>query len=927
MKKNNRLIIADPSFEDWVGHHAPYDIAVLKAGEIQGSSVQVWAAKIIDADVSSYEGNILKIYSTSAWGRIYGAKRPIATEIIGMYAALDNRLRKPIARVSRSIVKPIVYVISQIVPPFVRRLIAQPAQGLIDFMPPVFSDALRTMYARTRASINKTNPDEPRVLVYLLRRLIPPFVKRMITRPGSWVRDLMPPFMTKIGAEAKERKFELIPKLAYVLFLKKSRSQYFETIGAIKKNNVNKGDTLFCHMVTGFNFLAWALIARFAQSRGIKVGVLFRYPVAFVPASRLDVRIALRIYEECAKSGCVSYYSDSKLLAEHYRGFLNAPVQTMPIPHLPDFQSKVLPMGGEKIVVAVLGNARAEKGFGDIVEAIKILAFKEGCKFEFHIQVNNPDEDAAPHVGNLYDVRSIEIHTYENALTEGEYASILERCQVVLAPYHAEVYEARTSGVLVEAIASAKIAIVTERTWLATELQEHGTGILVKNKSPECIAAALLHVQKNLQQLSENALVKANAYRQKHGGHNFLSCLLGSGKFETSDAHEALIVFPFPDFYEQKTGATIRTGLLCQYLISKGVQVSVVLPMQNIEKPHPRLDDVRFFRYHERHESRSYWRSLLGKQSLAGKEYRFSWYIGRSQGNLRNINFDRILNKALRPNTVVLVDYPFDVVNVKYMTRAYGNRICLTLLDLMGLFGTQEQLKSKALSLELKAARLSDRVVTVAKHESDFLKSLGIDNDLIPNPCVVSPEDSMTRIERPCGLKIQDKFVLFVGSNHLPNINAAIKLKALAKQLSETRTQVTVVIAGSCHEATAEDNFVSLGKVDDETLSYLNRNCLMVVCPLEDGTGASLKTIQAMGYEKIVLGTQDAFRGLNVTSLSNCIIEDDFTSYKIWITKIVASFQDYKHIESSAARFAESYDYRRVFNKYYDYIIESNASS
>lgn len=922
-------MIADPSFEDWVGHHAPYDISILKAGDQGGVTVQIWAAKVIDADISAYADRVSKIYTHSAWGRPYEIKRPLENRIAAFCGSL-LRLQPPTRGYSKiktraagfiwHSTKPLRYLLGHLTPPLLRRMIRHPVSGLVDFMPPVILDAGKALAINGHGKISRWSKILLGTLIYAYKRLTPPFFKRLVSQPVNWTSDLLPPVVARILRTAVSKISKTSPHIAYLPMLGKSREEYRETVRAIGKSGLTKEGIIFTHMITGFNFLAWALIAKYCERRGLKAKILFRYPTGFLPEHRPDIIIARLLYEQCAKKGLVEYYSDSQILSDHYREFLNAPVQTLPIPHLPVFDGLSKRRSGEGICVVVLGNARAEKGFCEIVDCIKLLQDSGEQGFEFVIQTNNPDEEASTRLSDLNEITGIKITKHGVALTEKEYEEIVSGSDVVLAPYHAEVYGARTSGVLLEAIAAAKVAIVAEGTWLATELQENGAGIIVKNKSATSIAKALVHIRDNFPQLRTEALAKAKDYRKKHGAENFLNCLLGRNRFLISAPLRAMIVFPFSDYFEQSTGATVRSGLLCQYLLSEGVEVSVVLPTQNTTVIHPRLIGAKFFEYRENQTAVNGLSSVL-MHPLSGKQnYRSLWYTTRSHSNSDNMEFDRALNRALRPNSVVLVDYPFDFENVKRLTRPYGNRISLTLHDVMGLFGEKGSLRSKALSIELAAAASCDRVVTVAKHESDFLESIGVANELIPNPCVIARRGSNDALSEPTDLRIEGSFALFVGSNHLPNVDAAMALKTVAKQLFDGGSHVKIVVAGSCLEAGIDEGFISLGKVTDEGLRYLNENCLMFICPLEGGTGASLKTIQAMGFGKIVLGTQDAFRGLNVTSLVNCIIEEDLDEYPRLVMEIERDPKVFYSMGVRAAEFAEEYDYRAVFRPQLTYI-------
>jgi len=74
------------------------------------------------------------------------------------------------------------------------------------------------------------------------------------------------------------------------------------------------------------------------------------------------------------------------------------------------------------------------------------------------------------------------------------YAALLESVDVVLVPYWREIYWSRTSGIVLEAIASGKPIIVTSDTWMSDELQRWGAGIGIPNRDPRALADAIEQV-------------------------------------------------------------------------------------------------------------------------------------------------------------------------------------------------------------------------------------------------------------------------------------------------------------------------------------------------------------------------------------------------------------------------------------------------
>jgi hypothetical protein len=90
----------------------------------------------------------------------------------------------------------------------------------------------------------------------------------------------------------------------------------------------------------------------------------------------------------------------------------------------------------------------------------------------------------------------------------------------------------------------------------------------------------------------------------------------------------------------------------------------------------------------------------------------------------------------------------------------------------------------------------------------------------------------------------------------------------------------------------------------------------LVPIPLPFGTGTSLKTIEAMAGGKVVLGTVAAFRGLEVTSGMEAVIEDDLDRYPERIVGLLADDAERTRIGASARCFATQYDYRIAYRAY-----------
>jgi len=89
---------------------------------------------------------------------------------------------------------------------------------------------------------------------------------------------------------------------------------------------------------------------------------------------------------------------------------------------------------------------------------------------------------------------------------------------------------------------------------------------------------------------------------------------------------------------------------------------------------------------------------------------------------------------------------------------------------------------------------------------------------------------------------------------------------------------------------------------------------------LPSSTGSSLKTLQAMSYRKVVLGTRQTFRGLDVDGGVHCLIEDELPRYPSLIRSVVEGDLDPESMQNEARLLSERYDYRVLFERYVNHM-------
>ena len=153
---------------------------------------------------------------------------------------------------------------------------------------------------------------------------------------------------------------------------------------------------------------------------------------------------------------------------------------------------------------------------------------------------------------------------------------------------------------------------------------------------------------------------------------------------------------------------------------------------------------------------------------------------------------------------------------------------------------------------------------------------------------------------------------LFVGSAIAPNIEG---LKWFFENVAPFTKGLQYKIVGSCcdyfRNQDLPSNVILEGGVDD--LDSFYRNASFVICPIFSGSGMKTKTIEALRYGKTIIGTKEAFEGIDVNFDGVGLKSDNPEDH---IKKILEL--DLKSLinEVSLSEFKEKFTYSVVFDKF-----------
>jgi len=247
------------------------------------------------------------------------------------------------------------------------------------------------------------------------------------------------------------------------------------------------GDIVFIPNATAAELRALALLrARRSKKGDLHWAFLFRRPVfdgyahdyqRQGEAARLH-RLQFAALKRVAPDARVSFHTDTNELTAQYDRLGVYRFSTLPVPVDPALAQRPK-QAHQPLVIGYIGDARDEKGYQHLPRLISHLDREQGTsrpvKFLLQSNFNVPDgEPETRHAKRLLQhVRSDLVELVEGPLDQKEYAALARRIDILLIPYAAHHYSARSSGVLAEAIAAGIPAIAPARTSMATLIEPH----------------------------------------------------------------------------------------------------------------------------------------------------------------------------------------------------------------------------------------------------------------------------------------------------------------------------------------------------------------------------------------------------------------------------------------------------------------------
>lgn len=325
-------------------------------------------------------------------------------------------------------------------------------------------------------------------------------------------------------------QFSTVPKVRFVVDPVIAARSFLRDAGRAARSTV--GDpVLFAPTVDHRQLLAWALwIHRRGGPR--RIVLMLRYSFAhpsgtgWVRAASW-VKLALRLLRR-APRGRVRLVTDSARLADEYLALGAEQVTVVPIPHTTVIRKERRdPSAPARLVM--LGDARTEKGFAILAQAIELLRSQQRVSgVEFVVQANTQSPVYAGLIPVRERLRAVPgVTVLDRALPADEYDALLASADLVLLPYDRGVYRSRSSGPFAEALAAGIPVVCTADTWMSDQLERYGAGELCTSGDAQSVADAIERAVASLPALTARAASARDAWTAFHSPASFARVMRG----------------------------------------------------------------------------------------------------------------------------------------------------------------------------------------------------------------------------------------------------------------------------------------------------------------------------------------------------------------------------------------------------------------
>jgi glycosyltransferase involved in cell wall biosynthesis len=232
----------------------------------------------------------------------------------------------------------------------------------------------------------------------------------------------------------------------------------------------------------------------------------------------------------------VRVFTDSDELTEDHADRLQVRVQTAPIPVDRQFSTVAGPRPPHPTVISYFGDARTEKGYHQLpalADALAPALATGRVRLVLQSNFNLPGGEAGIPAAREALGAHPNVELLLDPLDDHAYCGRMAESHLVLLPYHAERYVARTSGIHAEAIHAGVPVIVPDGTWMAEQIRRgHGAGLAYDPCQADGFVRAVERAIDRLPSLLATAHARRGSFMSFHNPDRMARFVCGANVIE-----------------------------------------------------------------------------------------------------------------------------------------------------------------------------------------------------------------------------------------------------------------------------------------------------------------------------------------------------------------------------------------------------------
>jgi hypothetical protein len=212
--------------------------------------------------------------------------------------------------------------------------------------------------------------------------------------------------------------------------------------------------------------------------------------------------------------------------------------------------------------------------------------------------------------------------------------------------------------------------------------------------------------------------------------------------------------------------------------------------------------------------------------------------------------------------------------------------------------------------------------------EKDF-KEMKAHYNNVPEDSLYVPNGTVIRERINPKKRIKSKDIVFVGSGHPPNVDAAKRVIEIAKAMPSYNFVVLGGAGNGLDKKRLPDNMSALGVVSDAILDSFFSDSLAFINPMSSGSGTHLKMMKALSYGIPIITSEMGARGFSEKEIKDSMLVAETTDDYVKAIKSLSDLSLFNNLSINGFNTAKEYDWEKIkkeYAKFVDSVLAKNKT-